>query len=112
MEKEWKKELILFFQGMGMGINSFFKSRNEEWELIPFFEWEWEWDYNPKNEGMDPCLHNCNYSTSSVSSSATDYQHSRRAVLAWAVGPCGVVLKGLKDSTRRYANYAVESRYF
>ena len=56
MEKEWKKELILFFQGMGMGINSFFKSRNEEWELIPFFEWEWEWDYNPKNEGMDPCL--------------------------------------------------------
>ena len=28
------------------------------------------------------------YSTSSVSSSATDYQHSRRAVLAWAVGPC------------------------
>ena len=54
MEKEWKKELILFFQGMG--INSFFKSRNEEWELIPFFEWEWEWDYNPKNEGMDPCL--------------------------------------------------------
>ena len=56
MEKEWKKELILFFQRMGMGINSFFKSRNEEWELIPFFEWEWEWDYNPKNEGMDPCL--------------------------------------------------------
>ena len=50
-----------------------------------------------------------NYSTSSVSSSATDYQHSRRAVLAWAVGPCGVVLKGLKDSTRRYANYAVDS---
>ena len=56
MEKEWKKELILFFQGMGMGINSFFKNRNEEWELIPFSEWEWEWDYNPKNEGMDPCL--------------------------------------------------------
>ena len=41
MEKEWKKELILFFQGMGMGINSFFKSRNEEWELIPFFKQEW-----------------------------------------------------------------------
>ena len=56
MEKEWKKELILFFQGMGMGINSFFKSRNEEWELIPFFKEEWEWDYNPKNQGMDPCL--------------------------------------------------------
>ena len=50
-----------------------------------------------------------NYSTSSVSSTATDYQHSRRAVLAWAVGPCGLVLKGLKDSTRRYANYAVVS---
>ena len=47
------------------------------------------------------------YSTSSVSSTATDYQHSRRAVLAWAVGPCGLVLKGLKDSSRRYANYAV-----
>ena len=56
MEKEWKKELILFFQRMGMGINSFFKSRNEEWELIPFFKEEWEWDYNPKNQGMDPCL--------------------------------------------------------
>ena len=39
-----------------MGINSFFKSRNEEWELIPFFKEEWEWDYNPKNQGMDPCL--------------------------------------------------------
>ena len=25
-----------FFQGMGMGINSFFKSKNKEWELIPF----------------------------------------------------------------------------
>ena len=47
------------------------------------------------------------YSTSSVSSTVTDYQHSRRAVLAWAVGPCGIVLKGQKDSTRRYANYAV-----
>ena len=47
------------------------------------------------------------YSTSSVSSTATDYQHPRRAVLAWVVGPCGLVLKGLKDSTRRYANYAV-----
>ena len=58
MEKEWKKELILFFQRMGMGINSFFKSRNEEWELIPFFKEEWEWDYNPKNQGMDPCLVN------------------------------------------------------
>ena len=45
--------------------------------------------------------HNCNYSTSSVSSSATDYQHSRRAVLAWAVGPCGLVLEGLKHSSRR-----------
>ena len=56
MEKEWKKELILFFQRMGMGINSFFKSRNEEWELIPFFKEEWEWDYNPKNQVMDPCL--------------------------------------------------------
>ena len=51
-----EKRINSFFQGMGMGINSFFKSRNEEWELIPFFEWEWEWDYNPKNEGMDPCL--------------------------------------------------------
>ena len=49
-----------------------------------------------------------NYSTSSVSSAATDYQHSRRAVLAWAVGPCGLVLKGLKDSSRRYTNYIVE----
>ena len=56
MEKEWKKELILFFQRMGMGINSFFKSRNEEWELIPFSKQEWEWDYNPKNQGMAPCL--------------------------------------------------------
>ena len=50
-EKGREKELILFFPGMGIGINSFFKSRNEEWELIPFFEREWEWDYNLKNEG-------------------------------------------------------------
>ena len=48
-----------------------------------------------------------NYSTSSVSSAAADYQHLRRAVLAWAVGPCGLVLEGLKDSSRRYATYAV-----
>ena len=52
--KGMEKRINSFFQGMGMGINSFFKSRNEEWELIPFFEWEWEWDYNPKNQGMDP----------------------------------------------------------
>ena len=51
-----EKRINSFFQGMGMGVNSFFKSRNEEWELIPFFKKEWEWDYNPKNEGMDPCL--------------------------------------------------------
>ena len=51
-----EKRINSFFQGMGMGTNSFFKSRNEEGELIPFLEWEWEWDYNPKNEGMDPCL--------------------------------------------------------
>jgi len=51
-----EKRIHSFFQGMGMGVNSFFKSRNEEWELIPFFKEEWEWDYNPKNQGMDPCL--------------------------------------------------------
>ena len=51
-----EKRIHSFFQGMGMGVNSFFKSRNEEWELIPFFKKEWEWDYNPKNQGMDPCL--------------------------------------------------------
>ena len=48
------------------------------------------------------------YSTSSVSSAAADYQHLRRAVLAWAVGPCDLVLEGLKDSSRRYATYAVK----
>ena len=51
-----EKRINSFFQGMGMGVNSFFKSRNEEWELIPFFRQEWEWDYNPKVQGMDPCL--------------------------------------------------------
>jgi len=54
--KGMEKRIHSFFQGMGMGVNSFFKSRNEEWELIPFFKKEWEWDYNPKNQGMDPCL--------------------------------------------------------
>ena len=62
---------------------------------------------NFKTKGMLYLLQ-FTYSTSSVSSTATDYQHSRRAVLAWAVGPCGLVLQGLKDSTRRYANYAVD----
>jgi len=56
-----EKRIHSFFQGMGMGVNSFFKSRNEEWELIPFFKKEWEWDYNPKNQGMDPCLKKIDY---------------------------------------------------
>ena len=50
------------------------------------------------------------YSTSSVSSAA-DYQHSQAwAVPAWAVWPCGLVLQGQKDSSRRYATYAVDQQ--
>ena len=32
--KGMEKVIKIFFQGMGMGINSFFKSRNEEWTHV------------------------------------------------------------------------------